>query len=227
MHEMQDMHATADLLTAQQVRRLLDVDKSTVYRMAGDGRLPAVKIGRQWRFPAARVESLLRTGIPSAAEEAPATGVIGRLPPEAAQAVVDVAAESLGVMMVVTDMRGRPVTDVANPCPWFADRADDPALVAGCVAEWRALAGALDFEPRFATGAVGFACARTFIRSGSELVGMVLAGGLEPVGSTGTDGLYRLDDRARAHVLRMLPRIAATLSRLAGHDAALAPEEGM
>jgi excisionase family DNA binding protein len=35
------------MLTAQQVQDLLDVDASTIYRMAGDGRLPAVRIGRQ------------------------------------------------------------------------------------------------------------------------------------------------------------------------------------
>jgi excisionase family DNA binding protein len=223
MHEMQDMHATADLLTAQQVQRLLDVDKSTVYRMAGDGRLPAVKIGRQWRFPVTQVERLLRTGIPeepSGARAPAAAGPLGRLNAEVAQAVIDVAATALGVMMVVTDMQGRPTTRVANPCPWFDEHAEDPAVVASCVAEWRELAAGLDFEPRFTVGAVGFACARTFVRSGSELVGMVLAGGLAPDGARSAEGLYHLDAGARAHVLRTLPHIGAALSRLAGHAAA-------
>jgi excisionase family DNA binding protein len=47
-------------LTTQQVQDLLDVDASTIYRMAGDGRLPAVRIGRQWRFPATEIEAMLR-----------------------------------------------------------------------------------------------------------------------------------------------------------------------
>jgi excisionase family DNA binding protein len=56
----------ATMLTAQQVQDLLDVDASTVYRMAGDGRLPAVRIGRQWRFPAAAIEALLApAGVPT------------------------------------------------------------------------------------------------------------------------------------------------------------------
>jgi excisionase family DNA binding protein len=55
-------------LTTQQVQDLLDVDASTIYRMAGDGRLPAVRIGRQWRFPAADIEAMLRPG--QAREEA-------------------------------------------------------------------------------------------------------------------------------------------------------------
>jgi len=48
-----------ELLTAAQVQHLFHVDRSTVYRMAEDGRLPAVKIGRQWRFPALPIRSLL------------------------------------------------------------------------------------------------------------------------------------------------------------------------
>lgn len=50
----------AAFLSTQQVQDLLDVDASTIYRMAADGRLPAVRIGRQWRFPADQIEAMLR-----------------------------------------------------------------------------------------------------------------------------------------------------------------------
>ena len=53
-------------LTTQDVQELLHVDKSTVYRMAEDGRLPGVKVGRQWRFPADRIAD--RLGIDAGAE---------------------------------------------------------------------------------------------------------------------------------------------------------------
>jgi excisionase family DNA binding protein len=66
LQEMQERHERQErdpmaptMLTAQQVQDLLDVDASTIYRMAGDGRLPAVRIGRQWRFPADAIEALL------------------------------------------------------------------------------------------------------------------------------------------------------------------------
>lgn len=49
----------ATLLTPKTVQLLLNVDRSTVYRMAQDGRLPAIKIGRQWRFPRAEIERAL------------------------------------------------------------------------------------------------------------------------------------------------------------------------
>jgi len=64
VQEMQGRQERAPrgLLTADEVQQLLDIDRSTIYRMAGDGRLPAVKIGRQWRFPADRIAALRRFG---------------------------------------------------------------------------------------------------------------------------------------------------------------------
>ena len=65
---------TSGFLTTQQVQDLLDVDASTIYRMAGDGRLPAVRIGRQWRFPAADIEAMLRPGGATPDTSAPVEG---------------------------------------------------------------------------------------------------------------------------------------------------------
>jgi len=48
-----------NMLTAKDVQELLQVDRSTVYRMAEDGRLPAVKVGKQWRFPADQLQHSL------------------------------------------------------------------------------------------------------------------------------------------------------------------------
>ena len=208
---------SADLLTAAQVGQLLDVDTSTVYRMAGDGRLPAVRVGRQWRFPADRLAASLEVGIAATATtpRAPTPAAAGATPSASPvmETVVDLVAESLGVMMVVTDMQGRPRTHVANPCPWFAERAEEPEVLADCVDEWRVMAADPDLVPRFRVGRHGFLCARTFVRSGTQLVGMVLAGGVAP-DATGDDGFHHLDDAGRDQALRMLPRVAASLSRL-------------
>jgi excisionase family DNA binding protein len=250
-HSLHEMHEPpplpVDLLTAHDVGRLLGVDTSTVYRMAGDGRIAAVKIGRQWRFPAAGLRRALTHGVPPAAETdlaaaasggpAPLVRVGGPSPraaadappawpdPDLLRAVVELAAEALGVMMVVTDLEGRPVTPIVNPCPALAGRTDDPTLLEACAVEWRGLASSLDFEPRFDGGPLGFECARALVRSGPRLIGMVLAGGLAPGDPTVADaarssrtGLYDLSADDRRRVLRLLPRVAATISRLAGHD---------
>jgi excisionase family DNA binding protein len=209
---MQDTHnvhsAVRSLLTARQVQGMLGIDRSTVYRMAEDGRLPALKVGRQWRFPPEQIERLLVVR-PSAAGS---NGARPALPAGTAASVIAVAADLLGVMMVVTDMQGRPLTSVANPCPWFAARAEDSDSVAACVAEWRLLADELDFVPQFHTGLLGFECARAYIRSGTSLVGMVLAGGLAPPGND-SHQLHQLDETQRLRVLAALPKVAAVLSR--------------
>jgi excisionase family DNA binding protein len=268
------------LLTALEVQQLLHIDRSTVYRMAEDGRLPAIRVGRSWRFPADRIEAMLGTGAvagagavagserpeaqPGAAlpglDDAPiggppaggpalvvpasaaadSTGPAGAVtaapavpvvPDQrsarttavpvnaaAAAAVVEIAADLLGVMMVVTDMHGRPMTEVAHPSPWFVRNAGDPAVLDRCVAEWHDLADHPDLTPRFQQGALGFQCARAFIRQGSTLVGMVLAGGVSPSASPDVDpDLYHLDDAARQRVLTALPRIAAAISTTSPH----------
>jgi excisionase family DNA binding protein len=196
---------STELLAAAQVQELLGVDKSTIYRMAGDGRLPAVKIGRQWRFPADQLARMLQ--LPGAPDR---TGP--ELDPDAVEPVLDVVARTLGVMMVTTDMDGRPLTRVVNRCPWFVEHGADPGVVQACTGEWRSLADDVDFVPRFATSSQGFDCARAFIRSGTRLVGMVLAGGIDP--GTGNPGLYQLDTLQRQAVLNALSAVAAALSHL-------------
>jgi len=123
-------------------------------------------------------------------------------------------------MMVVTDLDGRPLTDVVNPCPWFAARLSEPLLVEACTAEWQDLADDPDLEPRFRTGRLGFDCARSFVRGGSRLVAMVLAGGVAPRCGPQADlpGLYHLDDPQRQRVIAALPRVAAALSTVPARD---------
>jgi excisionase family DNA binding protein len=261
-HSVQNMQMSQGhsrpLLTALEVQELLHIDRSTVYRMAEDGRLPAIRVGRSWRFPADRIEALLDSGQADGASGSPAptptqslgtgTPALSVIPAAAfepgadpvdldatatpdptlntaaASAAVEVAADLLGVMMVVTDMHGRPVTDVANPSTWFSAHADSPDVLDACVTEWRDLADHPDFTPRFHEGALGFQCARAFIRHGSTLVGMVLAGGVSPSTDVNVDpDLYHLDDAARRQVLDALPRIAAAISTTSPRAAAATP----
>jgi excisionase family DNA binding protein len=209
MQDMQDRRRDRErtdprLLTATEVGRSLGVDASTVYRMAAAGRLPGVKVGRQWRFHAAGIDELLSR--PEVRPSLDATSLEGTL---------RVVAELLGVALVVTDMSGQLLTGIVNPCPWLAARLDDPQVLSACSREWSAMADELNLEPEFRTGALGFQCARSYLRNGPSLVGMVLAGGVAPDGSgtTATDGLYHLDGPALRRVLTALPRVAAALSR--------------
>lgn len=50
------------LLTVDEVADMLRINKSTVYRMAKQGRLPAIRVGRQWRFRESVLEGMLEPG---------------------------------------------------------------------------------------------------------------------------------------------------------------------
>ncbi|MCP4221995.1 MAG: helix-turn-helix domain-containing protein, partial [Actinomycetia bacterium] len=174
------------LLTTRQVQDLFRVDRSTIYRMAEDGRLPAVKVGRQWRFPSDQVELLLGHSSPLDAA-IPATPPATRsavlqdvLPADTAQAVADLTADLFSVMAVVTDMAGRPLTTVANPCGFFSAIYDGVDAPDRCSSGWRRLGEQIDLEPQWVNSHLGFLCARSFIRSGSTLAGMVIVGGVAP-----------------------------------------------
>jgi excisionase family DNA binding protein len=212
-------------MSADDVQALLGIDKSTVYRMAQDGRLPAVKVGRQWRFASEAIQNLLSgMGVPVIGGRTAGNALSDGLTEADAvrvQPLIDLAAELLGVMMVVTDMEGNPASDVANPCAWFEERQDDPAVLDACMRDWRSFAGEQAFAPAFRAGPHGFECARALVREGNQLVGMVLAGGIAPTElspdgpNDNSDGLYHLTAADRAAVLAALPRIAVSLSRVA------------
>jgi len=48
-----------NLLTADQVARYLKVDKFTVYRLVSQKKIPAFKVGSQWRFKRKMIDAWL------------------------------------------------------------------------------------------------------------------------------------------------------------------------
>ena len=202
------------LLTARDVQQLLHIDRSTVYRMAGDGRLAAIRVGRQLRFPADALPALM---------DHESTPGAQALDPAVAGAVVEVAADLLGVTMVVTDMSGQPLTEIANPSAWFGAGDDRRGQVRACLDEWRVMADDPDLAPRFVRAPMGFECARAFVRVGSSLIGMVLAGGISAEGAGDAEEFHNLDGDQRAAVLHALPQIAGTLAARAVRPVAASP----
>jgi excisionase family DNA binding protein len=233
------------LLTTKQVQEIFRVDRSTIYRMAEDGRLPAVKVGRQWRFPSERVELLLGQSNPEAlsspdSAEAADLTLNTLLPGETAQAVADLAADLFGVMAVVTDMDGQALSTVANPCGYFTAVFEGVYTADRCSKGWRRLGEEIELEPRFLPSHLGFLCARSFIRIGSKLAGMVIVGGVAPqvwppsddeiatvAIETGTsedlirdhiNEVYWIDTAHQDWIVRNLSRVSDLISHLAdGH----------
>lgn len=47
------------IMTLEEVAKYLRVHKSTVYRMAREGTIPATKVANQWRFKKGRIDEWL------------------------------------------------------------------------------------------------------------------------------------------------------------------------
>lgn len=50
----------SDIMTLDEVRKYLKVHRSTVYRLAEEGKIPASKVGRVWRFKKESIDSWLK-----------------------------------------------------------------------------------------------------------------------------------------------------------------------
>ena len=231
----------ANLLTSKDLQALIRVDRSTIYRMAEDGRLPAIKVGRQWRFPEERIRAWLRDVDldPEAREIArPSRGLAALVAPATLQAFADLAAESFGAMTVITDIDGTPLTRVANACSLFDLVGSIPENVERCLRDWAHYSTDPDFDVRFEPSDVfGFLCARGFVRLEHELVGMLLVGGVRPdtwpppadrvaamaaelsvpldVLTDQITAVHELSVDDQRRVLALLPKMCALLSRLA------------
>lgn len=176
----------SNFLTTRQLQDILQVDRTTIYRMADSGRVPAVKVGNQWRFPRTQIELWLksRNGAYLAAQEptqADNDSSLQRLlPQDCVQLMQDTFADALGVMIVVTDLEGEPITRPSNPCGLYTAADDNPSARDHCFRLWAKLARNPSLQPTFIRSHIGLLCARGLIRVGSELRAMVILGGIAP-----------------------------------------------
>jgi excisionase family DNA binding protein len=233
-----------EMLTAKEMQGLLHVDRSTIYRMAEAGQLPALKIGKQWRFPRDQVQNWLNRTTSSLA---PASWLdtseanlksASILPLDCcAQLIQDTFAEILEVMLVVTDLAGRPLTKVSHPCPVYSlliETENGSALIRQ---KWQELGQLLALEPAFEPVVGGVLQARALIRLGNELKGMVIITGvaaadwlpsaaviaewvrslqIDPVKlQRAFDSVVRLTPSEQKRVLLVTQRIADILAHLA------------
>ncbi|MBX7213294.1 MAG: PocR ligand-binding domain-containing protein [Thermoflexales bacterium] len=190
----------SELITTQDVQDLLKVDRTTIYRMIESGQLPAIRVGKQWRFRQPEIARWLTSHSAVAGEDAPhplaedapqpqpvppvgsgrALSLRELLPMTAAQHIQDGFADALGVTIVTTDMNGGPVTEISNACGYHLALMRNEDALDKCAVVWRQLAASPSIEPRFYPNEMGLLCARGLIRVGSALEGMVIVGGIAP-----------------------------------------------
>ena len=244
-----DRTAISEMLTARDMQTLLQVDRSTIYRMAEAGQLPAIKVGKQWRFPGDQVERWLQeratTRAPSAQSAASSLlegaplqdDLAALLPLQCVQLIQDLFAELSGVMVVITDLEGNPVTEVSRPCGLFCAISRVPHAIRACISSWHALGAMPELEARLLPTSLGLLCTRGLVRIGNELKGMVIMGGIAPddwppppeeiqviAAHHGVDAdllaahiheVYYLDATRRAQLLQTVQRIADVIAHIA------------
>ena len=55
-----------EVMTIDDLAAYLQVSKSSLYKLAQDGKVPGQKVGRHWRFLRTTIDSWLATGSPGA-----------------------------------------------------------------------------------------------------------------------------------------------------------------
>lgn len=236
----------AEMLTAKDIQDMLQIDRSTIYRMAENGRIPAVKVGKQWRFSSDAIDTWLKAQSASpvsSPQNQPAIAITSGddltslLPIECVQLIQDTFADTLGVMIVITDMDGNPITEVSHTCGLFDAISDVPDAVQKCIESWHTLASTIDLEPKYMVSHLKLLCARGLIRVGSELKGMVVVGGIAPpnwpptpeqvqtmAAEFGVDpeilvarlsDVFYLDEAEQTRVLTFVQRIANIVAHIA------------
>lgn len=246
----------ADFFTTRQLQEILQVDRTTIYRMADKGRLPAVKIGNQWRFPQDKIQQWLQNqsdpamgghsnGLGQMTKEKQETPLAEVLPLECVQLIVDTFADTLGVMLVITDLAGNPITRPSNPCGLYGVADSSEGGVNACMQLWAQMANRVSLQPTFMQSHIGLLCARALVRVGNELGAMVVAGGIAPAQWPPSQAeidrisarleldpeqfrahvgeVFHLDADEQSHLLHVLQRIADIVAHIATEHGSTQP----
>lgn len=174
-----------DLLTSKELQAILQVDRTTIYRMADSGRLPAIKIGGQWRFPRQQIHQWLHqqsagpaaSTLVSSFGSQPAADIF---PLECVQLIQDSFADSLGVMVVAVELNGDPFTEASNPCGLWRAVTASPTARGRCAETWLGLLHNSHSPTGWITTPMGLLCAAGFIRAYGEPRALLVLGGIAP-----------------------------------------------
>jgi excisionase family DNA binding protein len=194
-----------DLLTTRQLQKLLQIDRTTIYRMLKDGRLTGVKVGNQWRFKRQEVEALL-AGAPSLESNHDLQTIFPpvsteSIPFSCVQILQDVFAESAGVGAVIVAPKGDLLTKLSN-CSRFCNLImASQSGRQGCVNLWRKLAKQPEDQPKFATCRAGLQYVRARIKVDTPFEGMLIAGQFYTEPPDATEKQARLQQLAKEHDL--------------------------
>lgn len=174
-----------ELLTTRQLMDLLQLDRTTIYRMLNDGRLPALRVGGQWRFSRQAIEGLMQSRSPSGLADAktqegkpPSSGSPGAdvLPLHCLQPIQEVFAQTAGIGAVTTDIGGKPLTSFSNSCVFCSLILATDGGRALCQGSWQRLANESEKYPRLEKCHAGLTYARGWITVDGAPIAMIFGG---------------------------------------------------
>jgi excisionase family DNA binding protein len=226
-----------DLLTTRQLQDLLQVDRITIYRMLGDGRLRGFKIGGQWRFSRKEIEAWLQEQqrpLDVADMPPPPGGIIApspqSLPLSCILAIQGVCAEALDIATVTTDLDGTLLTKVSNSCDFCSLVLATEKGSRRCAGSWKQVDNG-----RIRRCHAGLLCVGAPVEVGGQWVAISSACQFAAPSPNGAEhawlanlpalaadlGLAESDLRTAAQSVRVvpdasLPRISHLLRRMAG-----------
>ena len=171
-----------DLLTTKQLMDLLQIDRTTVYRMLNDGRLPAMRVGGQWRFQRQSIDRWLgEQNHTKVAESDPKPSTAWAAPMEVLpiyclQPIQEVFAQTSDVGAVTTNLNGKPLIPVSNSCTFCNLILATEKGRARCEASWRKLADPSDEQPRLEKCHAGLSYARGRVVVQDQFIAMFFVG---------------------------------------------------
>jgi excisionase family DNA binding protein len=180
-----------DLLTARQMQDLLKVDRTTIYHMLREGKLPGFKVGGQWRFSRADIDTWLTDKQQCAHVSTPAANALGAdeliqpgvtpaaadaLPLHCIQPIQDLFAEALDVAAVTTTLDGDPITSFSNLGPFCSLIQASEEGRRRCRCSWQELGRLGNPQPSLTQCHAGLHYAGGRVQLGGEFPAMVFAG---------------------------------------------------
>ena len=201
-----------DLITTKQLMELLRVDRTTIYRMLNDGRLPGMRVGGQWRFQRQTIEKWLQEKKPPEPNEIEASSDqkagIEVLPLYCLQPIQEVFAQTGDVGALTTDLEGKPLTPVSNSSAFCNLILSTEQGRAKCESCWKRLADQTEHErPRLEKCHAGLTYARGRIVVDGHFIAMFFVGQF-----TVEDGVVV---RSRAHLSHVARECGVAVNELA------------
>jgi excisionase family DNA binding protein len=196
-----------ELLTTKQLMAMLQLDRSTIYRMLSEGRLPAVRVGGQWRFSRQaidewiQVQNLPASNEPKETMETCTAATYANaeiLPLSCVQPIQQVFALSSEIGAVTTDLDGKPLTTFSNPCAFCNLILATEKGRARCQDSRKKFADQNESSPHFVKCHAGLACARAQIVVQGTPIAMSFIGQFVIDDATSLRGKTHLAQVARA-----------------------------